>query len=263
MGRGPARRSRSRCSASSTPCRRAAPTGDVLDHLDGYLDAPQSPALVRAGLHAAGAVPGGAHVAAAVAHGGVRRMATRFIAGQSAGDAAVALEALWRDGFAATVDLLGEKTLTAADADHYAARVADRAGRPHRRGAGLARGPAASQADPWGPLPQVHVSIKATALAPLLTPYTLREGIDEAMSRLGPILDHARTAGRHHPPRQRARRGEGRHVRAAAGDRRGLSRRPAARLRRAGLPHRRLRRPARPDRLERGHAARGRCRSGW
>jgi len=96
----------------------------VLDHLDGYLDGPQSPALVRAGLHVAEAVPGGAHLASAVAHAGVRRMATRFIAGQTADDAARALEALWRDGFAATVDLLGEKTLTAADADHYAARVA-------------------------------------------------------------------------------------------------------------------------------------------
>ena len=172
-------------------CRDAA---DVLDHLDGYLDTPASPWLVRAGLHVADAMPGGARVASAVARGGVRRMATRFIAGQSAEEAATALEALWRDGFAATVDLLGEKTLTAADADHYACRVA----------ATLAVLTAAAtswpedrrlQADPWGPLPQVHVSIKATALAPLLAPATERQGIDEAMARLAPILDHARTEG--------------------------------------------------------------------
>ena len=30
---------------------------------------------------------------------------------------------LWSDGYATTVDLLGEKTLTIADADAYAARV--------------------------------------------------------------------------------------------------------------------------------------------
>src|SRR5215213_9747606 len=159
-------------------CRTDA---EVLAHLDGYLDGPQSPALVRAGLHLADAVPRGAHLASAGAHAGVRRMATRFIAGQSAGDAATALEALWRDGFAATVDLLGEKTLTAADADHYACRVA----------ATLAVLTAAAtswpedrrlQADPLGPLPQVHVSIKATALAPLLAPATERQGIDEAMA---------------------------------------------------------------------------------
>src|SRR3954447_17392646 len=47
---------------------------DVLDNLDGYLDGTASQCLVRAGLHAAEAVPGGAHAASAVAHAGVRRM---------------------------------------------------------------------------------------------------------------------------------------------------------------------------------------------
>ncbi len=172
-------------------CRGPA---DVLAHLDGYLDVAASPAFVRAGLHAAGAVPGGDRVAAAVAHAGVRRMAKRFIAGQSAAQAAAALEALWRDGFAATVDLLGEKTVTLADADHYATRVAEMLS---------ALTAAAStwpedrhlEVDPWGRLPQVNVSIKATALAPLLAPYTLSDGIDQAMSRLAPILDHARASG--------------------------------------------------------------------
>jgi RHH-type proline utilization regulon transcriptional repressor/proline dehydrogenase/delta 1-pyrroline-5-carboxylate dehydrogenase len=90
---------------------------------------------------------------------------------------------------AATVDLLGEKTLTAADADRYAERVAAvLPPSPGRRRAGPRPPPAGRSV---GRLPQVHVSIKATALAPLLTPYTQREGIDEAMSRLGPLLDHA------------------------------------------------------------------------
>jgi RHH-type transcriptional regulator, proline utilization regulon repressor / proline dehydrogenase / delta 1-pyrroline-5-carboxylate dehydrogenase len=172
-------------------CRDPA---DVLDHLEGYLDVASSPVLVRTGLHVAAAVPGGANVAAAVAHAGVRRMAKRFIAGQSAADAAVALEALWRDGFAATVDLLGEKTVTLADADHYAGRVAEML---------AALTTAATtwpedrrlEVDAWSRLPPVNISIKASAVAPLLTPYTLREGIGQAMSRLGPVLDHAQVAG--------------------------------------------------------------------
>ena len=168
-------------------------------------------------------MPGGAHLAAAVAHGGVRRMATRFIAGQSADDAAVALEALWRDGFAATVDLLGEKTLTAADADHYAERVAAVLAALTRAAPGWPEDPRL-QADPWGALPQVHVSIKATALAPLLTPYTQQRGHRRGDEPARPHPRPRRPVGRHHPPRQRARRGEGRHVRAAPGDRRGLSR---------------------------------------
>ena len=165
---------------------------DVLDHLDGYLDGPESP-WPRPGRPArrrrrAGRGP-------PRQRGGPRRRAPHGDAGSSPARAPTtpprALEALWRDGFAATVDLLGEKTA------HRRRR------RPLRRaGGGGARPPSPRrrragprtrrlQADPWGALPQVHVSIKATALAPLLTPYTQREGIDEAMSRLGPILDHA------------------------------------------------------------------------
>ena len=172
-------------------CRTA---GDVMAHLDGYLDTPASPWLVRAGLKAADAVPGGDHLAAAAARRGVRRMARRFIAGQSAAEATDALADLWRHGYAASVDLLGEKTVTLADADRYAARVMDLV---TTATAAAPAWPANDRLehDPWGPLPRVNVSIKATALAPMLTPYTLAAGIDEAMERLGPILDHALRAG--------------------------------------------------------------------
>ena len=48
--------------------------------------------------------------------------------------------------------------------------------------------------DPWGALPRGNISIKASALAPLLAPATADAGIAEALERLGPILDAARTA---------------------------------------------------------------------
>ncbi len=172
-------------------CRTAA---DVMDHLEGYLDVPASPRLVRAGLRAAEVVPGGGPVAAAVARSGVRRMARRFIAGQSAAEATEALADLWHHGFAASVDLLGEKTVTLADADRYAARVMDLV---TTATAAAPDWPADERLehDPWGALPRINVSIKATALAPLLTPYTLTAGIDQALERLATILDHARRSG--------------------------------------------------------------------
>ena len=52
----------------------------------------------------------------------VHRMAKRFIVGQGPGEAVPALARLWRAGAAASVDLLGEATVTAAEADRYAAR---------------------------------------------------------------------------------------------------------------------------------------------
>src|SRR3954468_8144360 len=60
--------------------------------------------------------------AGALAAVAVHRMAKRFIVGEGPGDAVPALARLWRAGAAASVDLLGEATVTAAEADRYAQR---------------------------------------------------------------------------------------------------------------------------------------------
>ena len=74
------------------------------------------------------------------------------------------------DGVATSVDLLGEATVTAAEADRYAARCARRARR---------RSPASTHAlaprpllerDAAGPMPRVNLSVKVSALTPLLRP---------------------------------------------------------------------------------------------
>jgi RHH-type proline utilization regulon transcriptional repressor/proline dehydrogenase/delta 1-pyrroline-5-carboxylate dehydrogenase len=162
----------------------------VLDHLDEYLRAPDTPPVVRVGLQLADGVPGGAPVARAAARAGIERMARQFIGGEHEREAVARVEALRRQGFAATVDLLGEKTLTLGDADAYARRVAAMFG-----ALGAAAPRLASRAlldrDPWGVLPRVNVSIKASALAPLLAPATIDEGMAEAMERLGPIVERA------------------------------------------------------------------------
>ncbi len=167
---------------------------DVLRHLDEYLDGPQSPATVRAGLHLAHRLPGGAHLADVAARAGIKRMAKQFIGGTDAHDAVERVAVLWRDGFAATVDLLGEKTLTLDDADTYARRVHEML---------TAVGRAAEQwppmpqleRDPWGTLPRANVSVKASALAPQLGPQTLRQGVAQAIERLGPVLEQADALG--------------------------------------------------------------------
>jgi RHH-type proline utilization regulon transcriptional repressor/proline dehydrogenase/delta 1-pyrroline-5-carboxylate dehydrogenase len=56
---------------------------------------------------------------------GVRHMAHRFIVGESVPDAAGTLRRLWDDGIASSVDLLGEATVTPAEAERYAQRCAD------------------------------------------------------------------------------------------------------------------------------------------
>src|SRR5207245_7709882 len=83
------------------------------------------PKSLDLGLGVAEHVPFGKAAAAALARRNIARMAHQFIVGEDPDSAVDALERLWRHGTAFTVDLLGEKTVTDADANRYAARVAD------------------------------------------------------------------------------------------------------------------------------------------
>ena len=58
----------------------------------------------------------------AAAARGVKHMAHRFIVGESPRDALGVFKDLWKDGVASSVDLLGEATVTQAEAQRYAQR---------------------------------------------------------------------------------------------------------------------------------------------
>ena len=90
--------------------------GSHLAGLIGELDEPPPP-LERA-MSAAHTKAGRVALGAAVA-AGVRHMSHRFIVGTSANDARRELRGMWEDGIASTVDLLGEVTVAAAEADAY------------------------------------------------------------------------------------------------------------------------------------------------
>jgi RHH-type transcriptional regulator, proline utilization regulon repressor / proline dehydrogenase / delta 1-pyrroline-5-carboxylate dehydrogenase len=167
---------------------------DVLRHLEEYFEGTEGvdvPKALDLGIDVAEHVPFGAHVSAAVARRNIRRMARQFIAGATPAAALPKLARLWRRGEASTVDLLGEKTMITAEAERYAARVdelldtlttgaASWPDRPHLEN------------DPWGRLPRANVSVKPTALSPLFGPLTASEGLDEARTRLRPIVARAR-----------------------------------------------------------------------
>src|SRR6478752_4691393 len=162
---------------------------DVYSHLREYVGS-RGPWWVRGGTAAADAVPGGEHVAAHVAAAQVRAMATRFIAAEDARHAVPVFARMWADGYATTVDLLGEKTLTRADADLYVDRVtemlvglaADAPSWPERP---------ELEHDVHGPMGRVHLSVKPSALAPHLEPMSSATGITEAMTRLQPLVARA------------------------------------------------------------------------
>jgi RHH-type proline utilization regulon transcriptional repressor/proline dehydrogenase/delta 1-pyrroline-5-carboxylate dehydrogenase len=106
------------------------------------------------------------------------------------------LRGLWNDGVASSVDLLGEATVTQPEADRYAARCAEALDVLAEAYAGWREQPQLEN-DSIGPLPRANLSVKVSALTPLLRPDAPDIGRDDAAARLRPLLRRARDLGAH------------------------------------------------------------------
>ena len=172
-----------------------ATTGDadVLRHIDEYFEGGDVPKLLDVGIDVADHLPGGSKLSASIARRNIKRMAQQFIVGTSPRDAVGGLAEQWRKGSAFTVDLLGEKTVTEAEADRYAQRV-DELMRTLLDATESWPPDDHLEFDDRGRLPRTNVSIKPTALASLYSPLTREDGIAQARARLRPILELASDA---------------------------------------------------------------------
>src|SRR3954452_2597569 len=169
---------------------------DLAAHLTSFLEQVHTrPPSLRAAMRMGDTKTGRAALGAAGA-AGVRHMAHRFIVGADPGAALPALRGLWRDGIAASVDLLGEATVTAAEADRYAARCAEALDTLSSAFAKLDEQPALEH-DTLGPLPRANLSVKVSALTPLLRPEAPERGQRDAAPRLRELLRHAKRVGAH------------------------------------------------------------------
>ncbi|HEX5622793.1 MAG TPA: proline dehydrogenase family protein, partial [Solirubrobacteraceae bacterium] len=169
---------------------------DLARHLTGFLGEVEQPtAPVGVAMRMGGSKAGRAALGAAAA-AGVRRMAHRFIVGEDPKAALGVLRDLWKDGVASSVDLLGEATVTAAEAQRYADRCADAL---DTISAAAARWPERPQLerDSAGPLPRANLSVKVSALTPLLRPDAPERGKRDAADRLRPLLRRANDLGAH------------------------------------------------------------------
>src|SRR5947208_1651177 len=167
---------------------------DVLRHVREYFDGADVPRALDMGVGIADRVPGGGAMTATIARRNIKRMAEQFIVGTGPEDAAAGLHRLWKDGAGFVVDLLGEKTVTEAEADRYAARVEELVSSLLERSANRAPDDALEH-DDIGRLPRVQVSIKPTALASQFGPLTREQGLEQAKARLRPILRMAAERG--------------------------------------------------------------------
>jgi RHH-type proline utilization regulon transcriptional repressor/proline dehydrogenase/delta 1-pyrroline-5-carboxylate dehydrogenase len=169
---------------------------DLARHLTGFLnELPETPPPISAAMRIAHTKAGRTALGAAAA-GGVRHMAHRFIVGETPHSALGVLRGLWDRGVASSVDLLGEATVTAAEADNYARRCLEAAEELARASAKWPARPVLER-DGVGPLPRTNVSVKVSALTPLLRPDAPERGRRDAAERLRPLLRRARELGAH------------------------------------------------------------------
>jgi RHH-type proline utilization regulon transcriptional repressor/proline dehydrogenase/delta 1-pyrroline-5-carboxylate dehydrogenase len=163
---------------------------DLARHLGAYLEEvgdkrPPLRAAMRMSENRAGRAALGAAAAA-----GVRHMAHRFIVAESPRAAAADLHSMWRDGIAASLDLLGEATVTEEEADRYAQRCEDALEELARA---YEKVPPREQLerDSLGRIARANLSVKVSALTPLMRPEAPELGRDDAARRLRPLLDRA------------------------------------------------------------------------
>jgi RHH-type proline utilization regulon transcriptional repressor/proline dehydrogenase/delta 1-pyrroline-5-carboxylate dehydrogenase len=169
---------------------------DLARHLTGFLGEVETPPQPIGVAMKMGSSKAGRTALGAAAAAGVKHMAHRFIVGEDPKAALGVLRDLWKDGVASSVDLLGEATVTAAEAQRYADRCADAL---DTLVAAAARWPDRPQLerDSAGPLPRANLSVKVSALTPLLRPDAPRRGKEDAADRLRPLLRRAKELGAH------------------------------------------------------------------
>ena len=170
---------------------------DVARHLTGFLEelSEGPPPPLAAAMRIAHTKAGRAALGAAAA-GGVRHMAHRFIVGETPTAALGVLRGLWEHGVASTVDLLGEATVTQAEADRYAGRCMAAL---EELAVATRRWPSrpVQESDSQGPVPRANVSVKVSALTPLLRPDAPEIGRRDAAGRVRPLLRRAQALGAH------------------------------------------------------------------
>ena len=171
---------------------------DVVRHLREYFQDKPDPfgGLMKVGLGVAGLGRIGARAAASTLRVGVEQVARSFIAGTTAAEVLKVVEAFHRQGLAFTVDVLGEATLSEAEADAYQRRYLELFEALTARAPAW---PAHEQVDtaPWGTLPRVNVSVKLSALYSQLDPIDPETSARAVLARLRPIVRLAKERGAH------------------------------------------------------------------
>src|SRR5688572_4691962 len=136
---------------------------DLARHLTGFLgEVEDAPPPISMAMKM-GETKMGRRALGIAAAGGVRHMAHRFIVGESPKEALPIFKDLWKDGVASSVDLLGEYTVTQAEAQKYAERCSEALETIVAATGGWPQRPQLEH-DSHGAIPRANLSVKVSAL---------------------------------------------------------------------------------------------------
>jgi RHH-type proline utilization regulon transcriptional repressor/proline dehydrogenase/delta 1-pyrroline-5-carboxylate dehydrogenase len=165
----------------------------IFDHLQDYMNQPgvNVPPAINTALKAGGLLKG---PATSVIASQIKGMAGKFIAGTDAASALPGLRAIWDDGIASSVDLLGEVCVSDEEAEQYAHKYLDLIQNLPSAMAGWKSQPRL-ESDHLGAIPRCNVSVKISALSARLSVTDPEGALQDLMRRLVPILETARDRG--------------------------------------------------------------------
>ncbi len=174
-------------------------TPEVLNrHIQEYFGSggAEIPAVLKWGAGKSGMLGGLAgKVMGKAIRSNIESMARQFIIGQNTDEAIKSLKKLRKDGFAFTVDLLGEATVSAPEADAYRdgyLELLDALEHEQKKWKPL--GDADNGLD-WGSAPKVNVSVKPSALYSQAKPGAQEDSVQGILARLTPIARKVRDMG--------------------------------------------------------------------
>jgi len=160
----------------------------LTDHIREYFgEEKDMPPVLSTGARMAGMLGSlGGAVLNKVISANIQEMARQFIVGENTREAVKNMEKLRKDGFAAVVDVLGEATLSAEEAETYVATYLELLDALKKEQQGW-KGLPGSGGEPhldWGHAPRVNVAVKPTALFCLANPMDFEGSVEAILQQL-------------------------------------------------------------------------------
>ncbi len=149
------------------------------------------PYLVKMGVKTIPQVPPFTTMASALIRANVRSLARQFIGGESKEEMEDTLNALRKEGFAFTVDLLGETVVSEKEADIYRDRYLEVIPHLHSLTRRWEADPLLDR-DNKGSIPVVDISVKVSSFYSQLDPVGWKGSVERTKERLRPIFEMLR-----------------------------------------------------------------------